>query len=267
MVGSVAGRQRRPYIPILVAALGYFVDIYDLILFSIVRVPSLTALGLSGDALLESGVLLLNMQMAGMLVGGIAWGVIGDRRGRLSVLFGSIVLYSVANIANAFVQDVSTLRGAAVHRRRRPGRRAGRRHHAGERDPAEGGPRLRHDHRRQRRRDGRGGRRAGRRRLRLAHRLHRRRRDGAGAAGAAHRRVRVGAVRRGEADDGRARQLLRAVCQAGADAALSQRRPGRPADLVRHRHPDHVRAGAGRAPSACRRRHGPRARCCSPISA
>jgi len=108
MVGSVAGRQRRPYIPILVAALGYFVDIYDLILFSIVRVPSLTALGLSGDSLLESGVLLLNMQMAGMLVGGIAWGVMGDRRGRLSVLFGSIVLYSLANIANAFVQDVST---------------------------------------------------------------------------------------------------------------------------------------------------------------
>jgi putative MFS transporter len=108
MVGSAAGRQRRPYIPILVAALGYFVDIYDLILFSIVRVPSLTALGLSGDALLESGVLLLNMQMAGMLVGGIAWGVMGDRRGRLSVLFGSIVLYSIANIANAFVHDVST---------------------------------------------------------------------------------------------------------------------------------------------------------------
>ena len=101
-------KQRRPYIPILVAALGYFVDIYDLILFSIVRVPSLTALGLSGEALLESGVLLLNMQMAGMLVGGIAWGVMGDRRGRLSVLFGSIVLYSIANIANAFVHDVST---------------------------------------------------------------------------------------------------------------------------------------------------------------
>ena len=108
MVGSAAGRQRRPYIPILVAALGYFVDIYDLILFSIVRVPSLTALGVSGGALLESGVLLLNMQMAGMLVGGIAWGVMGDRRGRLSVLFGSILLYSIANIANAFVQDVST---------------------------------------------------------------------------------------------------------------------------------------------------------------
>ena len=103
-----AGPQRRPYLPVVVAALGYFVDIYDLILFSIVRVPSLTSLGLSGEALLESGVLLLNMQMAGMLLGGIAWGVMGDRRGRLSVLFGSILMYSLANIANAFVQDVNT---------------------------------------------------------------------------------------------------------------------------------------------------------------
>ena len=103
-----AAVARRPHIPILVAALGYFVDIYDLILFSVIRVPSLTSLGLSGGELLESGVLLLNMQMAGMLVGGIAWGVMGDRRGRLSVLFGSILLYSLANLANAFVQDVST---------------------------------------------------------------------------------------------------------------------------------------------------------------
>lgn len=107
MTVSSAGTRRRPYLPIAVAALGYFVDIYDLILFSIVRVPSLRALGLSGDALLESGVLLLNMQMAGMLVGGVAWGIMGDRRGRLSVLFGSILLYSVANIANSFVNDVS----------------------------------------------------------------------------------------------------------------------------------------------------------------
>jgi predicted MFS family arabinose efflux permease len=107
MTARAAGR-RRPYLPILVAALGYFVDIYDLILFSVIRVPSLTSLGLSGEELLESGVLLLNMQMAGMLVGGIAWGIMGDRRGRLSVLFGSILLYSVANIANAFVHDVGT---------------------------------------------------------------------------------------------------------------------------------------------------------------
>ena len=73
---------------VLVAALGYFVDIYDLILFSIVRVSSLTDIGVPADQLLTKGVLLLNMQMAGMLIGGIAWGVLGDKRGRLSVLFG-----------------------------------------------------------------------------------------------------------------------------------------------------------------------------------
>src|SRR5438477_13140465 len=83
---------------VIVAALGYFVDIYDLILFSIVRVPSLKALGiLSNDEILSNGVLLLNMQMAGMLIGGIIWGMIGDKKGRISVLFGSIILYSLAN--------------------------------------------------------------------------------------------------------------------------------------------------------------------------
>ena len=96
---------------VLVAALGYFVDIYDLILFSIVRVSSLTDIGVPADQLLTKGVLLLNMQMAGMLIGGIAWGVLGDKRGRLSVLFGSILMYSVANILNAFVHDVPTYAG------------------------------------------------------------------------------------------------------------------------------------------------------------
>jgi predicted MFS family arabinose efflux permease len=92
---------------VLVAALGYFVDIYDLILFSIVRVESLRSLGLGPAEVLDKGVLLLNMQMFGMLVGGIVWGVLGDRRGRLSVLFGSIILYSTANLANAFVDSVA----------------------------------------------------------------------------------------------------------------------------------------------------------------
>jgi MFS family permease len=91
---------------ILVAALGYFVDIYDLILFSIVRITSLRSIGVPPDQILSQGVLLLNMQMAGMLVGGLIWGVLGDKRGRLSVLFGSIILYSLANIANGFVQTV-----------------------------------------------------------------------------------------------------------------------------------------------------------------
>jgi MFS transporter, putative metabolite:H+ symporter len=93
---------------VVVAALGYFVDIYDLILFSIVRVKSLKALGLSGDELMTSGLMLLNVQMIGMLLGGIFWGVWGDKRGRLSVLFGSICLYSVANIANGLVGTVSS---------------------------------------------------------------------------------------------------------------------------------------------------------------
>ena len=86
---------------VLVAALGYFVDIYDLILFSVVRVKSLQGLGVQGPALLEQGLFILNMQMLGMLVGGILWGVLGDRRGRLSVLFGSIILYSLANSPTA----------------------------------------------------------------------------------------------------------------------------------------------------------------------
>ncbi len=92
--------------PVIIAALGYFVDIYDLLLFSIVRVPSLKALGLSGDELLRQGIFLINVQMAGLLVGGILWGVLGDKRGRLSVLFGSILLYSLANLANGFVSSV-----------------------------------------------------------------------------------------------------------------------------------------------------------------
>lgn len=91
---------------VLVSALGYFVDIYDLILFGIVRVPSLTDLGIKGDELIKFGVYLLNMQMAGMLIGRIIWGIWGDKKGRLSVLFGSIFLYSAANFANAFVTSV-----------------------------------------------------------------------------------------------------------------------------------------------------------------
>ncbi len=93
-------------LPVIVAALGYFVDIYDLVLFSIVRVPSLKSLGLSGQELIDNGVFLLNMQMAGMLIGGIIWGVLGDRKGRLKIMFGSIFLYSVANIANGMTTSL-----------------------------------------------------------------------------------------------------------------------------------------------------------------
>ena len=93
---------------IAVAALGYFVDVYDLILFSVVRNPSLKSLGLSGAELLNQGLNLMNVQMGGMLLGGILWGVYGDKKGRKSVLFGSILLYSVANALNGFVTDLNT---------------------------------------------------------------------------------------------------------------------------------------------------------------
>ncbi|MEK7357970.1 MAG: MFS transporter, partial [Bdellovibrionota bacterium] len=85
---------------------GYFVDIYDLLLFSIVRVQSLKDLGVPDDQLLDQGVVLINAQMAGLLLGGVLWGILGDKKGRLSVLFGSIFLYSAANIANAFAPNV-----------------------------------------------------------------------------------------------------------------------------------------------------------------
>lgn len=92
---------------VMVAALGYFVDIYDLVLFSIVRIASLRELGITNPAsVLENGVYLINMQMLGMLAGGVFWGVLGDKRGRISVLFGSIFLYSAANVLNGFVSNI-----------------------------------------------------------------------------------------------------------------------------------------------------------------
>lgn len=91
---------------ILVASLGYFVDIYDLVLFSVIRVQSLKGIGVPDSQLLSTGVNLINAQMIGMLLGGILWGILGDKKGRLKVLFGSIIMYSLANIANGFVTSV-----------------------------------------------------------------------------------------------------------------------------------------------------------------
>ncbi|MBF4472542.1 MFS transporter [Flavobacterium sp. HJJ] len=91
---------------VIVAALGYFVDIYDLLLFGIVRTDSLKDLGITGDAVRDQGEYLISMQMFGMLFGGILWGILGDKKGRISVLFGSILLYSAANIANGLVTTV-----------------------------------------------------------------------------------------------------------------------------------------------------------------
>ena len=98
--------SKKEIILIVVAALGYFVDIYDLILFSIVRKKSLMGIGVSEEDCMVIGEQLISLQMLGMLVGGILWGVLGDKKGRLSVLFGSILMYSLANIANGFVENV-----------------------------------------------------------------------------------------------------------------------------------------------------------------
>ncbi len=97
-------------IPVIVAALGYFVDIYDLLLFSITRIESLRSFNLSPEQITSEGEGIIMWQMAGLLIGGIIWGIMGDKKGRLSVLFGSIILYSLANIANGFVQNTEQFR-------------------------------------------------------------------------------------------------------------------------------------------------------------
>ena len=93
-------------LPVFVAALGYFVDVYDLLLFTIVRQPSVLAVGSSLETILVDSAHIINWQMSGLLIGGILWGVVGDKLGRLKVLFGSILLYSVANIVTGYVQTV-----------------------------------------------------------------------------------------------------------------------------------------------------------------
>jgi putative MFS transporter len=95
-------------IVVLAAGLGFFIDTFDIFLFNVYRVASLQELGLSGEALTRAGEYLLSMQMLGMMIGGLLSGVVADKKGRVSVLFGSIVVYSVANICNGFVQDVDT---------------------------------------------------------------------------------------------------------------------------------------------------------------
>lgn len=98
-------------LPVIVAALGYFVDIYDLLLFTIVKKPSMLGVGATDATMLSESTRVINWQMLGLLIGGIVWGVLGDKKGRLSVLFGSIILYSVANIVTGFVQTVDQYAG------------------------------------------------------------------------------------------------------------------------------------------------------------
>ncbi len=93
-------------LPVFVAALGYFVDVYDLLLFTIVRQPSVMAVGATAESIIVDSAHIINWQMSGLLIGGIVWGVIGDKHGRLKVLFGSILLYSAANFLTSFVQNV-----------------------------------------------------------------------------------------------------------------------------------------------------------------
>ena len=93
-------------LPVFVAALGYFVDVYDLLLFTIVRQTSVLSIGSTAETIIVDSAHIINWQMSGLLIGGILWGVLGDKKGRLKVLFGSILLYSVANILTSFVQNV-----------------------------------------------------------------------------------------------------------------------------------------------------------------
>jgi putative MFS transporter len=93
---------------VIVASLGYFVDIYDLLVFSIVRKASLHDIGVADVDMLSKGQFIINVQMFGLLLGGLLWGIIGDKMGRIKVLFGSILLYSIANFANAYAYDVNS---------------------------------------------------------------------------------------------------------------------------------------------------------------
>ena len=93
-------------LPVFVAALGYFVDVYDLLLFTIVRQTSVMSIGSTAETIIVDSAHIINWQMSGLLIGGILWGILGDKKGRLKVLFGSILLYSLANILTSFVQNV-----------------------------------------------------------------------------------------------------------------------------------------------------------------
>src|SRR5690606_31176056 len=106
MTKKSLSETKNAWLLVIVAALGYFVDIYDLVVFSIVRVQSFHDIGIPEADMRMDGEYVLNVQMGGLLLGGLFWGILGDRYGRIKVLFGSILMYSLANIANGFVQDI-----------------------------------------------------------------------------------------------------------------------------------------------------------------
>src|ERR1700761_2229215 len=109
MTDAVSAKATRNVVfLVLVASLGYFVDIYDLVIFSIVRSKSLHDIGVPEADIRLQGVYVINMQMFGLLLGGIMWGIVGDKLGRIKVLFGSIFLYSIANFVNGMVHDINS---------------------------------------------------------------------------------------------------------------------------------------------------------------
>lgn len=107
-MNTASGSHRNVIFIVIVASLGYFVDIYDLVIFSIVRIQSFHDIGIAETQMRTGGEYVLNMQMGGLLLGGIIWGIIGDKFGRIKVLFGSILLYSFANMANAYVTNINS---------------------------------------------------------------------------------------------------------------------------------------------------------------
>ena len=143
---------------VFVAALGYFVDVYDIVLFMMVKKQSLMDIGIiSKTDLFDTGIFLHNWQMIGMLVGGIFWGILGDKKGRLKVLFGSIIMYSLANVLNGFVQDVNTYAVLRFFCRSRISRRIGCWHYFGGRNNDQRISRKRNSHGSSYRRIGGGG--------------------------------------------------------------------------------------------------------------
>src|SRR5690606_13685904 len=117
IINPMHSKPKNTWLLVLVAALGYFVDIYDLVIFSIVRVQSFRDIGIPESDMRIDGEYVLNMQMGGLLLGGVLWGVLGDKFGRVKVLFGSILMYSLANIANGFVHDIHTYAARSEERR------------------------------------------------------------------------------------------------------------------------------------------------------
>ncbi|MGZ3822495.1 MAG: MFS transporter [Mucilaginibacter sp.] len=109
MTDATAARPSRNIVfLIIVTSLGFFVDVYDLMIFSIVRIKSLHDIGIADADIRLKGVYIINMQMLGLLLGGVLWGILGDKLGRIKVLFGSILVYSLANFANGMVHDVDS---------------------------------------------------------------------------------------------------------------------------------------------------------------